>query len=375
MSGWGEGLGTRKKATAARQTTLLAAKGVVLEAFFGRERGCIEVAYIGFQVAGHRFSSAIPIEFANKIPLRTHQRGIGVLQRLVGILVIVHLRKEGLSARHAFRVCRMHGGAFFEQALDDFKRRSKANVVGVGLEGQPKDGHALAFYNPQRLMDFLKEPVDALLVDALSGFQNLEVHANLGGQMDERLYVLWKTETTIAKPGFEELATDTRIESHGMGHFLDVGADFFAQVGDDVCITDLQRKERIRGVLDKFRAVDGGDQEFGFVSWWTGPVVNWTAKTFFANGAIDFAEFIGTGRILHRENDAARVHKIINRSPFAKKFRIGCHALFYVSVFGIGGDCAAQFEPRTRGDGAFLDDKFGRFRFGGDLASYVVDGR
>src|SRR5260370_313087 len=160
------------------------------------------------------FDNAPPIEFANNIPLRTHQRGIGVLQSLVGILVIVHLRKEGLSARHAFRVCRMHGGAFFEQALDDFKRRSKANVVGVGLEGQPKDGHALAFYNPQRLMDFLKEPVDALLVDALSGFQNLELHANLADHMDERLYVLWRTETTITSPAFEELAPDPRSQTH-----------------------------------------------------------------------------------------------------------------------------------------------------------------
>src|SRR5260370_30531348 len=181
MSGWGEGLATRKKAMAAVQTTLPAAKGVVLEAFFAHALWRIEIPSIDYQLAGHGFSSAIPIEFANNIPLRAHQRGIGVLQSLVGILVIVHLRKEGLSARHAFRVCRMHGGAFFEQALDDFKRRSKANVVGVRLEGQPKDRHALAFSNPRRLMHFLNEPVDALLVDALSGFQNLEVHANPRG--------------------------------------------------------------------------------------------------------------------------------------------------------------------------------------------------
>ena len=62
--------------------------------------------------------------------------------------MIVHLGKESLGARHSLRVGGMHDGAFLKQAPDDFQRGSEADVVGVGFEGQSKDGHALAFYHP-----------------------------------------------------------------------------------------------------------------------------------------------------------------------------------------------------------------------------------
>jgi len=53
----------------------------------------------------------------------------------------------------------------------------------------------------------------------------------LEDKMDERLHVLWKTETAIAKSGFEELSAYARVEPHGMGDFLDVCADFFTKIG------------------------------------------------------------------------------------------------------------------------------------------------
>src|SRR6266851_3163026 len=224
-------------------------------------------------------------------------------------------------------------------------------------------------------MNFFKEAIDALFVDALSGFQYVEVHANLGRQMDEGLHVLWKTETTVTKPGLEELSADARVESHGMRHFLDVCADFFAKIGNDVGVANFQREERIGGVLDEFGAVDGGDEEFGFVARRAGSVVHRAAESFLENGAVDFAELRGSGGILDAHDDAVGVKKIINGGAFAKKFRVGGHAVFYVAVFGIGGEGAAEFEARARGYGAFLDDQFGRFRFGGNLASHVVDGR
>src|SRR5258707_15544527 len=138
-------------------------------------------------------------------------------------------------------------------------------------------------------MNFFKEAIDALFVDALSGFQYVEVHANLGRQMDEGLHVLWKTETTVTKPGLEELSADARVESHGMRHFLDVCADFFAKIGNDVGVANFQREERIGGVLDEFGAVDGGDEEFGFVARRAGSVVHRPAESFLATGTVDFA--------------------------------------------------------------------------------------
>src|SRR5258707_9009085 len=147
-------------------------------------------------------------------------------------------------------------------------------------------------------MNFFKEAIDALFVDALSGFQYVEVHANLGRQMDEGLHVLWKTETTVTKPGLEELSADARVESHGMRHFLDVCADFFAKIGNDVGVANFQREERIGGVLDEFGAVDGGDEEFGFVARRAGSVVHRAAESFLGNWAVEFADPLRSGGIL-----------------------------------------------------------------------------
>ncbi len=69
------------------------------------------------------------------------------------------------------------------------------------------------------------------------------------------------------------------------------------------------------------------------------------------------------------------MEKIRDGGPFAKKFGIGGDAEFHAAVFGVRGKGAAEFEPGASGDGALLDDKFGRFGFRGDLPGHVVDGR
>ena len=69
------------------------------------------------------------------------------------------------------------------------------------------------------------------------------------------------------------------------------------------------------------------------------------------------------------------MEKIGDGRAFAKKFRIGDDAEFHFAVLGVGGKGAAEFETSARGDGAFFDDEFGRFRFGGDLPGNVVDRR
>ncbi len=78
-----------------------------------------------------------------------------------------------------------------------------------------------------------------------------------------------------------------RIESHGMRHFFDVCTDFFAQIGDDVCITDFQSEERIRRVLNELGAVDGGDEEFSLVAWRAGPIMHGAKETPLENGTVD----------------------------------------------------------------------------------------
>ncbi len=74
----------------------------------------------------------------------------------------------------------MHDSAFLEQPLHDFQRGSKTNVVGIGLEREPQNRHVLSFDHPERLMNFFEKAIDALFVDALSGFEQIEIDADCG---------------------------------------------------------------------------------------------------------------------------------------------------------------------------------------------------
>src|SRR2546430_14876512 len=151
--------------------------------------------------------------------------------------------------------------------------------------------------------------------------------------MNESLNVLWETETTVAQPGFEKLSADAGVESHGVGDFFHIRADFFAEIGNHVGITDFQREKRIGGVLDEFSAVDSGDEELGFAARGTRSVVHRATETPFENRTVDLAQFRGGGRILDADNNAVGMKKIRNGGGFAKKIRIGGHAGFYVGLF------------------------------------------
>ena len=104
------------------------------------------VGQVDYQFAGHDFSGAFPIKLAENIPFRANKRCISVLQSPVGILVIVHLRKESLGARHPFGIRGMHHGAFFKKpaALMEFKRiQSMADIIPQAI---PPHGQWVAIY-------------------------------------------------------------------------------------------------------------------------------------------------------------------------------------------------------------------------------------
>ena len=62
--------------------------------------------------------------------------------------MMVQLWKERLGTRHRLGVGRAHDRTLLKQPLDDFQRRSEADVVGVGLKGQSEHRHVLAFHYP-----------------------------------------------------------------------------------------------------------------------------------------------------------------------------------------------------------------------------------
>src|SRR5260370_37315991 len=95
-----------------------------------------------------------------------------------------------------------------------------------------------------------------------------------------------------------------------MGNFLDVCADFFAEIGDHIGIANFERKEGIRGVLDELGAGNGGDEKFGLVARGAGSAVHRAAETVFENRAVDLTGFGGGGGILDTDNKAVPMEKI-----------------------------------------------------------------
>src|SRR6201999_455836 len=130
--------------------------------------------------------------------------------------------------------------------------------------------------------------IDALFVDPLGGFQNVEVHTDGSSKMDERLQILGEAESAETEACFEELSADWRIETHDVRYFIDVRADFFAQIGENVCVANLEREKRIRGVFDQFGAVDCGDEKRRIRGSGATVLVDRARKFAFKNRAIDF---------------------------------------------------------------------------------------
>ena len=223
-------------------------------------------------------------------------------------------------------------------------------------------------------MDFFEKLLDALLVHSFGGFQHVEIHTHGRGEMDESLHVFRKAETSETQAGFQELRADARVEPHGVRDFLDVGANSFAEVGDDVGVADFQCEKRVGRVLDEFGAVDGGDEKFGLVARRACAVVHRAMKLVIQDGAINFAQFFGGGRIFDANDDAVGVKEIVNGGAFAQEFGIGRDAESNVVTARVGGKGATKLESGARGNGAFFHDQFGRLRLRGDLPGHVIDG-
>src|SRR5208337_238648 len=203
------------------------------------------------------------------------------------------------------------------------QRRGEADVVGVGLKGESEHGNALALDDPQGVVDFLEEAFDALLVDALGGLEHFKVNADRSGEVNEGLNVFRKAEPAEAQTCLQELGSDAGIEPHGVSHFLDIGANALAEIGNDVGIADFQGQEGIRSMLDQFGAVDGGDEQLAGRFLGAPARMNGAVEFPVENGLVDFAEPGRGGGVFHADDDAVRMKKIANSRAFAEKLWIG----------------------------------------------------
>src|SRR5271155_764957 len=112
-------------------------------------------------------------------------------------------------------------------------------------------------------------------------------------------------------------------------------------------------------MLDKFGAVDGGDEESHFMARWASALVHGAMKFALKDGPVDFAQIGRGGFVLNTYHDAVRMKKISNRRTFTKEFRIRSHAKRGFAAAAIGGKRSLQFQPSARGHRAFFDHQLG----------------
>src|SRR5262249_45284716 len=155
---------------------------------------------------------------------------------------------------------------------------------------------------------------------------------------------------------------------------VDVGAEFFAEVGENVGVTDFQSEERIGGVLDELGAVDGGDEKRRVGSGRARAAVDRAAEFSLEDGAVNFAHDGGGSFVFDADDDAIGMKEIVDGSAFAKEFGIGDDLKFQAAGARVSVQGAAKLDASSCRHGAFFDDEFVRTRFGSDLAGDVVDG-
>src|SRR5258707_2001355 len=94
---------------------------------------------------------------------------------------------EGFRPGNRFRIAGLTLRFLPEQFPDHLQPRRKSYVVGIRLERQTKDRDAFAFDYPECLAHFFEKSFDALLVNSLRRFQDVEIDAHGSSQMDECL--------------------------------------------------------------------------------------------------------------------------------------------------------------------------------------------
>ena len=124
----------------------------------------------------------------------------------------------------------------------------------------------------------------------------------------QRQRVFREARAAIAGAGVQEFAADAIIEADAARHFLHVGADSFAEIGDLVDEGDLHREEAVGGVLDQLRRAALGEEDRRLVQ---------EERTIKLVHDIARALVIGAA-----DDDAVGALEVVDRRAFAQKFGV-----------------------------------------------------
>src|SRR5579864_7586413 len=224
------------------------------------------------------------------------------------------------------------------------------------------------------MAELFDEARDSLVVDALRFTKHGKVYAVAFGQAHKCLDVLGQAEAAKPEAGTKKVRADSRIQTDAVHHFLDIRAEFFRQIGNHIGVGNFQREERIRSVLDQFRAIDCGDHPSGSFHRGARAVMYRAFEFLFEHGTVNFVKLLFGPFVVDTDHDTIRVKKISNSRAFAQKFRVGSDAEMHSATPPVNSEDTFQLLACLRRDGALLDDQLVGFCLGGNHLRDVIYG-
>ena len=253
----------------------------------------------------HRVAGARPVEAGELAPLGDQHDGVGAGERIVGVGGDAHAGEVLVVGGRDRGVVGGDRRAFGAQPRRQHDRGRLAQIVGLGLEGEPEQRDVRVAQRPEALLELGDDAPLLQRVDLDHGVEQLEVVARVAGQLLERLHVLGKARTAVADAGVQEVRADAPVEAHARGHDAHVGADLLADVGDLVDERDLGRQEGVGGVLDHLGAGHGGAHDRG------------------VDAGVERGDAVAVGIVVGADHDAVGVQHVVERGALAQELGVG----------------------------------------------------
>ena len=157
--------------------------------------------------------------------------------------------------------------------------------------------------------DFLGQHVLLRVIGRLDGVEHLEIDAGVdSGSLDQRLHIFGKTRTAVTGPGIKEVITNTRIAANTLAHGLDVGTEFFSQIGQLVHEADTRGQHGVGGIFGQLGAANIHHDQAVMIALERG---------------IDSTHIQRCLLVRAADDDTVGLHEVINRRAFLEELGIG----------------------------------------------------
>ena len=115
---------------------------------------------------------------------------------------------------------------------------------------------------------------------------------------------------TCLEKGF----SNARIEANGVGHFLNIGANLFTKIGENVGIGNLDGQEGVGGLLDKLGAAHACQKKLRRIVRRATIGMNGTLEILFKDRSVELAKNCFGLSVVHAEENALRMKEVLDGS-------------------------------------------------------------